>query len=188
MLRHFVQTGLLINGRGEILHIYGRTGKYLESVTGEPAMNILPMSREGLQRAMTMALHKVVTKKEPVHCPGLQVRTNGDTIAANLTMRPVALESGEGLESDLYLVILEEAPPGRLEPSGKPGDEADALSAVTIDERISTLEKELQAKEEYLQTTLEEMETSKKSSNPPMRSCNRSTRNWPRSTPSCRRR
>ncbi len=49
LLTHYAQAGILINGRGEILHIYGRTGKYLEPAAGNAAMNILLMAREGLR-------------------------------------------------------------------------------------------------------------------------------------------
>ena len=110
---------MLINGRGEILHICGRTGKYLEPAPGDAAVNILPMAREGLRRELTTALHKVVVNKEPVRYPGLRVRTNGATITVNLTVRPVEASRGGSLLPDLFLVILEEAPPAVQDLSGE---------------------------------------------------------------------
>ncbi len=172
LLQHYAQAGLLINGRGEILHIYGRTGRYLEPAPGDAGLNILPMAREGLRRALTTALHKVVTGHEPVRYPGLRVRTNGEFITVNLTMRPVTSDHGDA-RPDLFLVVLEEVPPAEL---ALPGPAASAgLDATDANGRIAVLEQELRAKEEYLQTTLEQMETANeelKSANEEMQSVN----------------
>ena len=175
LLEHYVQAAVLINGRGEILQICGRTGKYLEPASGAAGVNILPMAREGLRRELTTALHQVVTHREPVRCQGLRVRTNGDSITANLTVRPVAADPGAGVSSGLFLVILEEAPPASPDPSRAATAEDSGRSAVDPDARIAALEQELRAKEEYLQSTLEEMETANeelKSTNEEMQSVN----------------
>ncbi len=46
---------MLVNGRGEILHIYGRTGKYLEPAPGDAGVNIL---RDGPRGAAARADHR----------------------------------------------------------------------------------------------------------------------------------
>jgi two-component system CheB/CheR fusion protein len=94
LLQHYAQSGVLINGRGEILHIYGRTRKYLEPAPEDAGVNILAMAREGLRRELATALHRVVAHKGPVRYSGLRVRTNGETITVNLTVR--RLEAGPG--------------------------------------------------------------------------------------------
>jgi two-component system CheB/CheR fusion protein len=168
MLAHYAQAGVLITSRGQILHIIGRTGKFLEPAVGDAALNLLPMAREGLRRELTIALHKAVAQKKPVSYPGLRVRSNGGFITTNLTVRPVALNDS-GSAGVGYLVILEEPPErehGAEEPSGANGEHS---------ERIAALEQELRAKDEYLQTTLEEMETANeelKSTNEEMQSIN----------------
>lgn len=164
LLTHYAQSAALINGRGEILHIYGRTGQYLEPAPGDTVMNILPMAREGLRRELTTALHRVVARHEPVRYAGLRVRANGETITASLTVRPA------GTQPDRYLVVLEELPATDAAlPAEISADAADP------DGRIALLEQELRTKEEYLQSTLEEMETSNeelKSTNEEMQSVN----------------
>jgi two-component system, chemotaxis family, CheB/CheR fusion protein len=90
LLLHYVQAGVLVNSRGEILHIYGRTGKYLEPAPGDAGMNILTMAREGLRRELTTGLHRAVTRKEHVDCRGLRVKNNGEFITVNLTVQPAA--------------------------------------------------------------------------------------------------
>ncbi len=174
LLEHYAQAGVLINSRGEILHIFGRTGQFLEPAAGDAGLNILAMAREGLRRELTTALHRAVTQPEPVRYQGLRVRTNGDFISANLTVRRVTAGPDRAAFPDMFLVILEEAAPAEPAPAAESAGEAGA-AAPHIDQRIATLEQELRSKEEYLQTTLEEMETSNeelKSTNEELQSVN----------------
>ena len=168
LLRHYDPIALLIDGRGDILHIRGRTGQFLEPAPGDAAMNILAMAREGLRRELTVALHRVVARRETVRSPRLRVRTNGDHTRVDLTVRPAEATDGAGGMTDLYLVILEPARPA--EPSAEPAVDGSPSAPATpgIDTRVAELELELKAKEEYLQTTLEEMDTA----NEEMRSAN----------------
>jgi len=172
LLIYHDQAAALINRRGEILHIHGRTGKYLEPASGYATLNILSMARKGLGRALAAALHGVVSRKEPVHHQGLRIRTNGEAITASLSLRPAQRLKGE-LLTDIFLLVLEETPIGRSLPDEgtTPADAGDT----EVDNRIAALELELRNKEEYLQTTLEEMETSNeelKSTNEEMQSVN----------------
>jgi two-component system CheB/CheR fusion protein len=171
--------GALVNERGHIFYLHGRTGKYLEPSPGEAGMNILQMAREGLRRDLTSALHKAMTLREPVHYPGLQVKTNGDFTSVNLTVRPVSAGRDVEVAARLFLVIFEDAlaaDPGQSVKAATvdAGGEA-AESAIDVDERVVKLKKELRDKEEYLQSSNEELATSNeelKSSNEEMQSVN----------------
>jgi two-component system CheB/CheR fusion protein len=169
LLAHYAHAAILINSRGDILHIVGRTGKFLEPAAGDAAMNILAMAREGLRRELTVALHKVVAQKQPVSYHGLSIKSNGGHIPVNLVVRPAQINSGEAA-ADLHLVIIEEATDRQTKPAGK-----EPARDPQTRRRIAELEQELRAKEEYLQTTLEEMETTNeelKSTNEEMQSVN----------------
>ncbi|MDP1928868.1 MAG: CheR family methyltransferase [Thiobacillus sp.] len=184
LLRQVAPAAALVNGRGDILYLHGRTGMYLELAPGEVRVNnILKMAREGLQRELTTALYKAAGRKEVVRHAGLRVKTNGHFTLVNLTIRPVM----EGVDATpLYLVTLEEAAP--LDPDQAQPAATHAITAVNrfdtsdgerggmdADSRIAALKQELQAKEAYLQTANEELETSNeelKSSNEEMQSVN----------------
>jgi two-component system, chemotaxis family, CheB/CheR fusion protein len=175
LLEEVAPAGALVNGRGDILYLHGRTGRYLEPSPGEAGVNnILKMAREGLRRDLTTTLRKAAGTREVARCPGLRVKTNGDFITINVTIHPVKASPPE---TPLYLVVLEEAPVADAErpPVGVAGGAgADGLAADT-DERISALAQELKAKEEYLQSANEELETSNeelKSANEEMQSVN----------------
>jgi two-component system CheB/CheR fusion protein len=167
LLAHYAEAGILVNSRGEIFYIYGRTGQFLEPSSGDASLNILTMAREGLRREMTTALHRAVAHKKKAEYHGIHVKSNGDFVSVDLTIAPVDMPHGGS--SDLYLVILEETPAVDESPEKAPTDHAASSS------RLAELEHELKSKEDYLQTTLEEMESTNeelKSTNEEMQSVN----------------
>ncbi|MBI5583290.1 MAG: PAS domain-containing protein [Deltaproteobacteria bacterium] len=189
LLRQYAPVGALVNERGDILYLHGRTGRYLEPAPGEVGINnILKMAREGLRRELTTALHKAVAGTEIVRCPDRRVKTNGDFITVRVTVRPLPVGPGAvrpaapkqtAQAPNLFLIIFEEPPPAVLERPEKPGAVEAGLGALEsstdVDAHIAALKQELRAKEEYLQTTNEELETSNeelKSSNEEMQSVN----------------
>jgi len=177
LLREVVQAAALVNAEGDILYLHGRTGRYLEPTPGESGTNnVLKMAREGLRRDLTTALRRATASGEAVFRSGLQVRTNGDFIAVNLTVRPVAAVPGAASEPPLCLVILEQAAPADQPPPPIPqAAEHDPAFDSEADARIAAIKQELWAKEEYLQTTNEELETANeelKSSNEELQSVN----------------
>lgn len=175
LLQHQALAGALVNDRGDILYLHGRTGRYLELAAGEVETNILKMAREGLIRPMNVALRRAAARKERVHQPGLSVKTNGEFTLVDLTVEPVAPEPGDAPDSTMLLVILEEAaaPP----PSAATAEPAGEVAAAgqPPDARIEELKRELRLKEESLKISNEELETSNeelKSSNEEMQSVN----------------
>jgi len=175
MLEQYAPASALVNDRGEILYIHGRTGKYLEPAPGEVGVNILNMAREGLRPELTMALHKAAAQKTPVTCLNLRVKTNGDFTAINLAVRPIIEKSNEFSHRGIFLVVFEDAPDAAPGISVKAGAQNAGITSAGDSDIISALEQKLKAKEEYLQSTLEEMETSNeelKSTNEEMQSVN----------------
>ena len=56
MLAKHVPPGVLITEDGEILHIRGRSSRYLEPAAGQATLNIFKMAREGLRIEIRTAL------------------------------------------------------------------------------------------------------------------------------------
>jgi two-component system CheB/CheR fusion protein len=176
LLQQVVPAGALVNGKGDILYLHGRTGMYLELPSGEAGINnILKMAREGLRRELTTALHKSALAKETVRALNLRVKTNGHFTLVNLTVSPVVASAPATPEAPLYLVMLEEAAPAEPELVQQTGASAHGKASETDARTAAALRQELRAKEEYLQTAHEELETSNeelKSSNEEMQSVN----------------
>ena len=180
LLQQVIQAGVLVNREGDILYLHGRTGMYLEPAAGGAAnFNILKMAREGLRPDLTIALHNAALNNETVHRPGLSVRTNGHYTTVNLSVSPVAADSGSLSETSLFMVVLEEAPvqtadaPEMAQQVGVSAA-ADAPTA-EAESRLAALLQELQAKDEYINAANEEREASSeelKSANEELKSAN----------------
>jgi two-component system CheB/CheR fusion protein len=156
LLNSYAPAAVLINERGEILYVHGRTGHFLEPAQGEVSLNILQMSREGLRRELTTAIHRVAVHKEPVRCEDLRVKTNGSFSTVSLNVRPVSAGMTEGL----ILVAFEESLISEPSQFVAPPAEGGVATPSDAEMRITALKQELKAKDEYLQSTLEEMQTS----------------------------
>jgi two-component system CheB/CheR fusion protein len=175
LLRHKSVAGALINEQGEILYLHGRTGLYLELAPGEIETNILKMAREGLRRPLTAALLQAAAWKERIDRPGLSVKTNGDFTNVDLSVEPVAPGAIEGVTSDLFLVILEEAAKPKSGAADPAANAHDETPDGALDLRIAALQRELKAKDQSLQLSNDELESSVqelKSSNEEMQSVN----------------
>ncbi len=191
LLQQFAPASALVNERGDILYLHGRTGMYLEPSPGEVGINnILKMAREGLGLALTSTLHKAVQSKQMERADQLSVKTNGHFTRVNLSVCPVNDASGRTragrpadvaseAEPTLFLVMLADAPepsPAEMALDAALG-EGGLLNlqgdAATL--RIAELQRELRAKDDYLQSTHEELESSNeelKSANEEMQSVN----------------
>ena len=164
---------VIIDQKHTILFIHGRTGKYLEPVAGETSNNLIRMAREGLKTELASAIHAAVVHKETVRREGVQVKTNGDYQAINLTVRCATGPSGFG---DLTMVVFEEAADSHSEETtpvtnGKKPETVRGTSS----RRVVQLEKELKEKDEYLHTIINELEDANqdlKSTNEEMQSTN----------------
>lgn len=170
LLRQFTPAGALVNERGDILYLHGRTGEYLEPAAGEADLNILKMAREGLRPGLTVALRKAAAGSNAEIVSGLRVKTNGAYTAVDLRVQPLTSDAGE---PRLYLVTLEPSAALPAKP-GRAGAGAKA-KAGGPPPQLALLQRQLRDKEEYLQSLVEELETTNeelKSSNEEMQSIN----------------
>ena len=60
LLARFAPASVVVNDRGDVVYIHGRTGAYLEPASCQPRLNILDMAREGLQLEIASALRHAV--------------------------------------------------------------------------------------------------------------------------------
>jgi len=170
VLDNFSPPAVLIDRKGNILHVQGRTGKYLEMALGPPSQNILGMAREGLRIELSSSLREAVSSGKNVTRKEICVRTNGDIQLINLHLYPVITPKET---AGNYLVVFEniaaKSQSQKLEPDSR-NNPVDLTN-----ERILLLENELQNSRESHQTTIEELESSNeelKSTNEELQSSN----------------
>ncbi|MDO7877475.1 CheR family methyltransferase [Hymenobacter sp. ASUV-10] len=169
LLRTYAPPAVVINQKGEILYINGRTGKYLEPAPGLSGMNIFDMAREELNFELSGAVHRAYQQHEEVVVDNVKVRTDTGHQLLRLSVKP--LGEPEAL-AGLVLVAFEDVPTPRKVRVAKADPAAPANSR---DAAVATLDKELQYTKHRLQTTIEEMESSLeelKSTNEELQSAN----------------
>ncbi|MBK5275400.1 MAG: PAS domain-containing protein [Desulfuromonadales bacterium] len=167
LLQHFSPPAVLVNDKGDILYISGRTGKYLEPAAGKANWNIFAMARDGLRFELGNAFQKALRQKEAVSVKGLKAGTNGGTQNVDITVR--AIEEPEALRGMVMIVFNDVATPLEKKASGS------SRSAASGNARVPELEQELQHFREALETTREEMQSSQeelKSTNEELQSTN----------------
>jgi two-component system CheB/CheR fusion protein len=186
LLRELVPPTVLCDARGDIVHIHGRTGEFLELAPGpQTGNNLFKMAREGLQLDLAAAVRQAVGSTEDVVHRNVRFQNNGDRLLTDLRVR--YLQKPERY-SDLTLVSFErvrkvtdddksESDQDKPSQDGNSQDRATELLRElqhtkevhqgtvellqTSNEELKSTNEELQSTNEELQSTNEELETSK---------------------------
>jgi two-component system CheB/CheR fusion protein len=153
LLTRFTPASVVVNDRGDVAYIHGRTGNYLEPAAGQPRLNVLAMAREGLDLELAAALRQAVAGTATVAREGIRVRTNGNFSLVDISI--FRLDEPAPVRG-LWMITFRSrgAPPvetGKVSRARKAGERE--LN------RIKELEHELLCTRETLQTTIEELET-----------------------------
>ncbi len=180
ILHQFAPATVLVNHKGDILYISGRTGKYLEPAAGKANWNIHAMAREGLRGELAQALQKAMRQRGMVSVDGLKVQGDGGQQSLKLIVQ--AIDEPEAMR-DMALIVFqdvarpapEEADQARRAPSrsGRAAALEETLRSAreenrtlreqmqTTQEELRSANEELQSNNEELQSTNEELTTSK---------------------------
>ncbi|MFC1509083.1 chemotaxis protein CheB [Candidatus Omnitrophota bacterium] len=142
---------VVINQKNDIIYIHGKTGKYLEPVTGDMNVNIFEMARRGLKLPLSNAIRNARMQKGEIVSENIRVEENGGYNIVNLIVKPV--EKPESY-AGLIILVFDDITTESKE-DNKNGIENTPLEIQTI----HNLEQELKSTKEYLQTTIEELET-----------------------------
>lgn len=149
LMQHFAPSSVITDLKGDVLYIYGDTGKYLRPAPGHPSHNIIEMAREGLAAELSEAIWKTASNRTPTLQRQTQIKT-GDTYAAiKFSVRPVPNPDDK---QNLLLVSFEDV----IDPSDNICETQNAAPVQLT--RINQLEYELAHLRENYQTTVEELQ------------------------------
>jgi len=167
LLQRFVPASVLVNNKGDIVYITGRTGKYIEPIAGKANWNIHVMAREGLRQALPNAFRKTLQNFDPVTIRNIKVGNNGDSIFIDVTLQRI---ENPDLIRGMIIIVFTEVKPlvGYDLANPKSGNHISST-------RMKELEVELQRSYDELQSIREEMQTSQeelKSTNEELQSTN----------------
>jgi two-component system, chemotaxis family, CheB/CheR fusion protein len=170
LLQQLLPPCVIMHERGEIVHIHGRTGLFLEPAQGtQGTSNVYNMAREGLQLDLAVAVRHAAGSETAIVHRGVRVKTNGHHVSVDLRVKK--LTQPENLRG-LFLVAFERVEPVNTE---QPRPSTDGVSLSQLADRTTELERELSHAKEVHQSTIEELETTNeelKSTNEELQSTN----------------
>ena len=167
LLQRFTPAAVVVDGKGDILYVNGKTGKYLEPAAGKANWNIFAMAREGLRYDLTAAFRKAVRSRRPVVLRDLKVETGGGEQAVEVQVHAMGVP--EALRGLVMIVFSDQGAPAPAH-AGIP-----ARGRAGRSPHVAELELALQRAGQELQSTREEMQTSQeelKSTNEELQSTN----------------
>jgi len=181
MLQRFAPASVIVNDKGDILFITGRTGKYLEPAAGKTNINIYAMAREGLREALPGAFRKAMQNFDAVILHKIKVGTNGGSQYVDVTVQRI--EHPNSVRNMIIVVFTDVNAPnqpdtvnpktGKRSSGGRQKELENELTRSyedmqgireemqTSQEELKSTNEELQSTNEELQSTNEELTTSK---------------------------
>jgi two-component system CheB/CheR fusion protein len=168
VLEQFAPPAVIVNDRGNILYVSGRTGKYLEAAAGRANWNIFAMTREGLRYELGNAFHKALSQKDAVVVRGLAVGVDAAKHYVDITVK--RLDEPETLHGLVMIVFTDAPPPLQISAmSGRHKDGKAHLHKPRLQElerkyhearlEAQTVREEMQSTQEELRSTIEEQQS-----------------------------
>jgi two-component system CheB/CheR fusion protein len=151
LLDEYAPAAILANKKGDILYLHGATGRYLDLPSGEPALNVLGMTRQGLRSQLRIGIQKAVQGDATVTLEA-QTKRQGKYCAVRLTIRPIRSPLAS---QNLMLIVFEDSPV--TAPVRARGREA--VKAADLEAIVRQLEAELKTTKDELRITVEQMDS-----------------------------
>jgi len=160
LLQEFSPPAVLVTGRGDIVYISGRTGKYLEPAAGKANWNIHVMTRPAIRSQLAAALRQALETRKPVELHGLRLE---DDAQRTLDVTVQVVQEPHALQGMVMIIFRDVAsmPAGRARrrrPAG-PADPAISDELVRLQDEIHALRQAMHASEEELQAANEELQS-----------------------------
>jgi len=160
LLQEFSPPAVLVNERGDIVYISGRTGKYLEPAAGKANWNIHVMARPAIRSQVAAALRQALETRTPVELHGLRLE---DDAQRTLDVTVQAVHEPSALQGMVMIVFRDVpgVPAGRARRRRAAGsvDPAIGEELARLQEEIRALRQAMHASEEELQAANEELQS-----------------------------
>ncbi len=160
LLQEFSPPAVLVNARGDIVYISGRTGKYLEPAAGRANWNIHVMARPAIRSQLAAALRRALETRKPVELRGLRLE---DDAQRTLDVTVQAIQEPQALQGMVMFIFRDvasvSAGRARRKRSAGPIDPAINDELVRLQDEIHALRQAMHASEEELQAANEELQS-----------------------------
>jgi two-component system, chemotaxis family, CheB/CheR fusion protein len=152
LLEYHTPPALVVDQRGDIAYIHGRTGKYIEPPAGlVRTANAIEMARDPM-KSLLPSLIRTATADKKESSRIVRLTSNGRDLVVRVSVKPLIASELKGM----FMILFYEMPmEEKKETRDKKADRKKADAS-----RVRQLEEELRSTREGLQTTIEEFETS----------------------------
>ena len=148
VLQYYAPSTVLVNGKGDILYISGRTGKYLEPAAGKANWNILSMARQGLSSKLSEAFYKALRQQEAVTFKNIVVINESGLLMVDISINPL---KEPGALCGMVMIVFTDV----INPNVNEIEEFKSNN-----ERMQSYNEELQSTNKELTTAKEEIQSS----------------------------
>ena len=153
LLKDLVPPTVLVQRRGDVVHVHGDTGLFLQPPQGSPAAaNIFNMARHGLELVLSSCIRQAAAADNEIVQRGVHVGTNGGTVSVDIHV--LKLKEPESLRG-LFRIAFE-----AVHQVSETKDPTSWVETELPNDQMSELEQELRHSRESHQGAVEELETS----------------------------
>jgi len=161
LLSAFAPPSVVTDSAGNILFVYGETGKYLRPAPGAGTLNVVDMAHDGLQPELRAALLEAAGQGPQGSIREVMLHSNGELQKVAISVRP--LSSPDGTRQSLLVSFQDLARKVALAATPASGDDSRLVNEAgegSADRRILELERDLAQTWESLQATIERQQIS----------------------------
>ena len=151
LLGRYLQPSILVDEKGELMHVFGGAESYLRMRGGRPSSNLLELIADELRTALSGAMQHAAKDGKVVRYSGIRLQNTPEEESLRLVVEPIA----DPTTSAMYLLVSFE----KFDAAPQPATVTDIALEQVPRGQIQTLENELRHTRENLQATIEELET-----------------------------
>ena len=153
LLKHFKASIVLVNPRGQVLHFYGETERYLSHPKGPASLNVLDMVTGTLSAKLRRAMEKALRQAEEITIPRVPISRTGAALANVIVKRIPAAPDAERL----LAIIFEDARGPCPSVSAVPVSATDEPLVAQLEQEVKTLRNDLRTDAEEFDAATEEL-------------------------------
>jgi two-component system CheB/CheR fusion protein len=170
LLQTYAPASVVTDLKGNMLYVYGDTGRYLRPAPGQATLNVIEMAREGLQLELHRVFLQAPNQGTPTFSREVLVKTNGGFSRVSVSVRWISQQSGvreqsaaPGADGGLLLLSFQDLiePAAAAQPRvavGRRGKAGKQVVDVAAQQRIAQLEGDLAYALERQQNSAEEQQ------------------------------
>lgn len=155
LLNRYAPTGLLVNGAGEVMHVFGDAGRYLQPVLGRFRSELGGLLTGALKTTVLIAVRRARESSQPVVFKNVSYKEEDGETMLTVTVDPFDDRTSGAMS---FMIRLQEERPSDDGMRAIVAPDAPVIGAAAS-EHIQQLEAELQLARESLQHTVEELES-----------------------------